>query len=82
MGVDPSGCEAVADDATVSRSTTVDGDHGRIETRDVTVFQDAAWLGERHDWPGLNAVVMVESRRALGAGLAGRSARPASTSPR
>jgi predicted transposase YbfD/YdcC len=59
-------------DTTVSRSTTVDGDHGRIETREVTVFHDAAWLGERHDWPGLNAVVMLESRRELNGG-AGRT---------
>ena len=61
-------------DTTVSRSTTVDGDHGRIETREVTVFHDAAWLRDRHDWPGLNAVVMVESRRELGGG-AGRTER-------
>lgn len=59
-------------DTTVSRSTTVDGDHGRIETREVTVLHDAAWLGERHDWPGLNAVVMLESRRELNGG-AGRT---------
>ena len=61
-------------DATVSRSTTVDGDHGRIETREVTVFHDTAWLGARHDWPGLNAVVMVESRRELRGGV-GRTER-------
>jgi hypothetical protein len=48
---------------TVSRSTTVDGDHGRIETRE--------------DWPGLNAVVMLESRRELrgGAGSTERETR-------
>lgn len=53
-------------DTAVSRGATVDGDHGRIETREVTVLHDAAWLGARHDWPGLNAVVMVESRREIG----------------
>jgi predicted transposase YbfD/YdcC len=47
----------------VSRSITVDGDHGRVETCEVTVFHDAAWLRDRHEWPGLSAVVMVESRR-------------------
>lgn len=61
-------------DTTVSRSTTVDGDHGRIETREVTVLHDAAWLRDRHDWPGLNAVVMLESHRELGGG-AGRTER-------
>jgi predicted transposase YbfD/YdcC len=50
-------------DTTVSRDKTVDGDHGRIETRTVTVFHDVAWLQERHQWPGLKGVVMVESAR-------------------
>ena len=40
-------------DTTVSRHETVDGDHGRIETRIYTAFHDVAWLQERHDWPGL-----------------------------
>ena len=52
-------------DTKVSRYTTVDGDHGRIETRTTTVIHDVAWLQERHDWPGLQAVVMVESRREI-----------------
>lgn len=47
----------------ISRDQTVDGDHGRIETRKTTVIHDVAWLQERHDWPGLKAVVMVESQR-------------------
>lgn len=50
-------------EATVSQDVTVDGDHGRIETRRTTVFHDVGWLKERHDWPGLQAVVMVESER-------------------
>ena len=53
-------------DATVTRDTTVDGDHGRIETRATTVIHDVAWLQERHLWPGLKGVVMVDSRRELG----------------
>ena len=47
----------------VSQDTTVDGDHGRIETRTVTVFQDIGWLQDSHQWPGLKSVVMVESER-------------------
>src|SRR4051812_7423192 len=45
--------------ATSSRDETVDGDHGRIETRTTTVLHDVSWLQERHDWPGLNGVVTV-----------------------
>jgi predicted transposase YbfD/YdcC len=50
-------------DATISRHETVDGDHGRIETRTATAIHDVAWLQERHNWPGLKGVVMVESMR-------------------
>ncbi len=50
----------------ISRHETVDGEHGRIETRTVTVLHDVAWLNHRHDWPGLKAVAMVESTRETG----------------
>jgi predicted transposase YbfD/YdcC len=53
-------------DTKVSRHATVDGDHGRIETRTYTAIHDVAWLQERHDWPGLRGVVMVESTREIG----------------
>ena len=66
-------------DTTISQRQTVDGDHGRIETRTTTVIHDVAWLQERHNWPGLKAVVMVESRREIGERSSGRRA---STSPR
>ena len=52
-------------DSEISRDQTVDGDHGRIETRTTTVIHDVAWLQERHEWPGLKAVVMVESTREI-----------------
>ena len=52
-------------DTTVSRDTTIDGDHGRIETRTTTVMHDVGWLQQRHAWPGLKAVVMVESSREI-----------------
>jgi len=52
-------------DAETSRHETVDGDHGRIETRTTTVIHDVAWLQERHDWPGMRGVVMVESTREI-----------------
>lgn len=50
-------------DTTVSSDNTVDGGHGRIETRQVTVIHDVAWLQERHQWPGLKGIVMVEATR-------------------
>jgi predicted transposase YbfD/YdcC len=53
-------------DSKVSRDRTVDGDHGRIETRTYTVFHDIAWLQERHNWPALKGVIMVESTREMG----------------
>jgi predicted transposase YbfD/YdcC len=52
-------------DATITQDTTIDGDHGRIETRTTTVIHDVGWLQQRHAWPGLNAVVMVESGREI-----------------
>jgi predicted transposase YbfD/YdcC len=52
--------------ARISTDQTVDGDHGRIETRTTTVIHDVAWLQERHNWPGLRSVVMVESEREIG----------------
>jgi len=52
-------------DTKVSRHQTVDADHGRIETRTYTAIHDVAWLQERHDWPGLQGVVMVESVREI-----------------
>jgi predicted transposase YbfD/YdcC len=53
-------------DETVTRDQTVDADHGRIETRLTTVIHDIDWLQKRHNWPGLKAVVIIESRREIG----------------
>jgi len=52
-------------DTEISRAETIDGDHGRIETRTITIFHDIEWLRERHDWPGLTAVIMVKSIREI-----------------
>jgi predicted transposase YbfD/YdcC len=53
----------------VSQFQSVDGEHGRIETRTTTVIHDVAWLQERHAWPGLKTLVRVDSRRELGGRL-------------
>lgn len=53
----------------VSKASTVDGEHGRIETREVFAIEDIDWLKERHpDWKGLRSVVMVVSRRQTAKG--------------
>jgi len=53
-------------DTEISQDKTVDGDHGRIETRKTTMIHDVDWLQERHNWPGMKGVVMVESIREIG----------------
>ena len=52
-------------DCKVSQHETVDGDHGRIETRKCTVIHDVDWLQERHDWPGLKGIIIVDSQREI-----------------
>jgi predicted transposase YbfD/YdcC len=52
-------------DTGINRHETVDGDHGRVETRKYTMIHDVAWLQERHNWPGLQGVVIVDSERFI-----------------
>ena len=52
-------------DTEISQDRTIDGDHDRIETGTTTVIHDVEWLQERHDWPGLKAIIMVESSREI-----------------
>jgi predicted transposase YbfD/YdcC len=52
-------------DTTVSADETVDADHGRIETRRVTVVHDVVWLQKRHDWPGLKGLIVIDSTREI-----------------
>ena len=49
----------------VKSAETIEADHGRIETRCCTVCSDTQWLVNRHDWPGLKAVVMTEYTREI-----------------
>jgi predicted transposase YbfD/YdcC len=49
----------------ISQDRTIDADRDRIETRTTTVIHDVEWLQKRHDWPGLKAIVMVESCREI-----------------
>ena len=43
--------------------TTYDGEHGRIETRTARMSDDIDWLNERHNWPGLQSIIAVTSKR-------------------
>ena len=45
---------------------TVDGDHGRIETRRYWLTSEIEWLGAKASWSNLQSVGMVESRREIG----------------
>jgi len=44
-------------------STTVNGGHGRIETRRNVTTSDIDWLYDKENWPGLQSLGMVESTR-------------------
>lgn len=54
-------------DVDTSMHEVTDGDHGRIETRRTRVLHDVDWLQERHDWPALKAIIVIDSRREIGA---------------
>jgi predicted transposase YbfD/YdcC len=45
---------------------TVDGDHGRIETRRVWVTDEVNWVKLEEPWPALSSIVAVESVRETG----------------
>jgi predicted transposase YbfD/YdcC len=45
---------------------TVDGDHGRIETRRYWITAEIEGLGAQASWANLQSVGMVESRREIG----------------
>ena len=48
------------------RFETVDGDHGRLETRIYWVTSAIDWLGAKVSWANLQSIGMVESRREIG----------------
>ncbi|MDM8546741.1 ISAs1 family transposase [Candidatus Venteria ishoeyi] len=45
---------------------TIDGGHGRIETRRYWTIDDIEWLDNREKWAGLTSIGMVESHREIG----------------
>jgi len=40
--------------------------HGRIETRRCWTTGQTEWLRQRHDWPGLQSIAVVDCRRQVG----------------
>jgi predicted transposase YbfD/YdcC len=51
------------------RAAAIEKGHGRIETRRALVIDDPAvlaWIQERHAWPGLAAIGMVQAERRIG----------------
>ena len=49
----------------IRENQTVDGDHGRLETRKYVACSHIDWLNQRHKWPGLQSVIMVEYSREI-----------------
>ncbi len=45
---------------------TIDGDHGRIETRRYWITSDIEWCGAKASWAQLQSIGMVEARRDIG----------------
>jgi predicted transposase YbfD/YdcC len=49
---------------------TVDGDHGRIETRTIWLTSEIDWLIERHPrWSSINAIAVIQSQRLIDGNL-------------
>lgn len=45
---------------------TINGGHGRIETRVLRATDDIAWLTARNDWPGLKSILAITATREQG----------------
>jgi len=44
---------------------SIDGDHGRIETRNYSTISDIDWLEGKHLWAGLKSIAMVKRQRDI-----------------
>ncbi len=42
---------------------STEGDHGRIEVRRVLTTTDVSWFTDKHQWAGLNSLVLVQGER-------------------
>lgn len=44
---------------------TIDGEHGRIETRQYFTTNEIGWLAEKNEWPGINTICMAVRHREV-----------------
>ena len=63
--------EKIADEPTATETMygfhqTVDGDHGRVETRRCWCTSEIDWFEDRDQWKGLASFGMVEAKREIG----------------
>jgi len=58
--------DAITNSSGYDYSSVTNGDHGRIETRQVWYSQDVQWMADKEDWPGLSSLIAVESQRIVG----------------
>jgi len=42
---------------------SIEKGHGRIETRKCIVTSDISWMDAKYNWPGINAIIAIESTR-------------------
>jgi predicted transposase YbfD/YdcC len=49
----------------VTTHTTVEKEHGRLETRTSVVSEEIAWLQQQHHWPGLAALGKITRTREI-----------------
>jgi len=54
------------DDITSERHTTIDADHGRLETRHYWITSDIECFGVKGSWANITSVGLVESHREVG----------------
>lgn len=51
--------------ANLDCAQTIDGDHGRIETREYVTTDDIGWLQGKHLWAGIKTIAMVTRERDI-----------------
>jgi predicted transposase YbfD/YdcC len=49
-----------------STTTTTDGDHGRIEERQLWATSEVGWFSERQKWKNLRSLIRVRAKRTVG----------------
>jgi len=58
--------DAIANSDNDDHNCDTNGEHGRVEIRNVWYSENVQWIQELKDWPGLSSLVAVESQRTIG----------------